>query len=92
MKILTRQIERTAEERKQIVILGDANMCLRKWKEQVFKNKIIEEELQDILNQCGLVNIDMGDTYLENRLVKDCMTIISAIDHLYVSQSMRDDE
>ena len=32
----------------------------------------------------------MGDTYPADRLGKDGMTITSAIDHVYVSQSMRD--
>ena len=37
MKIMTKQIEVASKENKQMIIMGDANLCTRKWKDPDFK-------------------------------------------------------
>ena len=46
------------------------------------------EELQDTITQCGLVNIDLGDTYIADRLNKEGQHITSALDHIYMTMSL----
>ena len=64
MKILTKQIEVASKENKQMIIMGDANLCSRKWKDQDFKYRKTADELLDILTQCGITPVEIGDKYM----------------------------
>ena len=39
LKDLTRQMEVAAAEKKDIIMMGDMNLCAKKWTEESFKNK-----------------------------------------------------
>ena len=43
-------------------------------------------ELQSTIAQCGMIRIDVGKTYMADRLRSDGSVIESALDHIYVSQ------
>ena len=70
-------------ERKKIVVLGVANLCASKWDDKDFKLKIIAEEIKSTLAQCGMVSIDLGHTYLADRMSDLGLPIQSSLDHIY---------
>ena len=88
MRVFTNQIEQAAAENKNIIILGDANLCSIKWNSPNFLHKKISDELQDTLMNCGLSPIPMGITYTADRLSPDGAEITSALDHIYMTTSM----
>ena len=65
-------------------MMGDMNICSTKWSDPDFKLKHISEEIQTSMAQCGLVNKEIGNTYLADRLADDGSVIESAIDHIYI--------
>ena len=86
IQILTKQLEVASKERKPIVMMGDMNLCSTKWMESDFTWKKIAEEVQGTLINCGLKTVDLGLTYLADRLNEMCNTIESALDHMYISE------
>ena len=66
-KILTKQIEAADLEKKNLIVMGDVNLCSSKWNEADFKLKTIAEEIKSTLAQCGMENIELGPTYLADR-------------------------
>ena len=44
-------------------MLGDANLCYQKWREDDFIHKSIAEPLLNVLDQCGFNVSDLGSTY-----------------------------
>ena len=89
MEIFTEQIERAAAENKDLIIMGDANLCSEKWESPNFKHKRIADELKETLTQCGLKIQNLGKTYLADRLNPDGEEIESCLDHIYTSKLMR---
>ena len=51
--------------------MGDANLCLVKWKEEDFDYPRLANKIQKILSQCGMINIDLGFTYMADRVRED---------------------
>ena len=47
MNIFTNQLESSAKEKIYILIMGDANLCSNKWKENNFIHKKIAKQLID---------------------------------------------
>ena len=87
--ILTKQFEQADSENKKIIVLGDANLCSTKWNDHDFKLKIVAEEIKSTLAQCGMVNIELGHTYLADRMSKEGLPIQSSLDHIYMSDELR---
>ncbi len=87
MEIFTEQIERAAAENKQLIIMGDANLCSERWNSPNFKYKGIADELRETLTQCGLILQSLGKTYLADRLNPEGEEIESCLDHIYASET-----
>ena len=45
-------------------MLGDMNLDTNKWSDSDFLHKSVAEEVQGALAQCGLLQVDIGITYL----------------------------
>ena len=69
IKILTDQIERADSENVSIVMLGDTNLCSKKWNEESFTHKNIAEEIKSTLAQCGMINLELGYLFLLTFLI-----------------------
>ena len=89
IQILTAQLEAAANEEKEIIVLGDINLCSNKWNNADFLHKTVANELKETLTQCGLVIAELGITYVADRLSKDGETISSALDHIYSSKNLK---
>ena len=85
MEVFTKQMEQASMENKNMILMGDANICTLKWDEDNFRQKNIAMEIKSSLAQCGLLNMDIGNTYLADRLSEDGTTIESALDHVYIN-------
>ena len=88
MRIFAKQIERAVEDGKPCVIMGDANLCSRKWKEEGFNYKSIAEPVLLVLEQNGFLIADIGTTYLADHAQASGAIAESAIDHIYSSKSL----
>ena len=86
----TKQIENATGEGKSVLVMGDANLCTLKWDSPNFKHKRISDELRETITQCGMYQVDLGVTYTADRLDEAGREITSAIDHLYVSNELKD--
>ena len=82
MMNFTNQIELANKCEKNIVILGDMNLCSTQWDHPKFTNRYLSEQLRGSLAQNGMKNADLGYTYLADRLSEDGNTIQSSIDHI----------
>ena len=85
LKIIIDQMERATRENKSTIMLGDANLCAHKWDEEDYRLFNLAAELKTSLAQCGLESLDIGKTYMADRLRSDGTIIESALDHIYVS-------
>lgn len=78
-------MEQATKEKKSIILLGDANLCADQWDEETYYQFKLATELKSGLAQCGLENLELGKTYMADRLRKDGTIIENALDHIYVS-------
>ena len=88
LNIFTNQIEKATNQSDKCVVIGDANLCSQKWKESNYPHKLIANCLMDTLEQCGLTQKDVGETYLANHTQANGKVASSAIDHIYCSKAM----
>ena len=65
--------------------MGDANLCAQKWDEEECRVFNLAAEVKSSLAQCGLENLELGKTYMADRLRNDGTVIENALDHIYVS-------
>ena len=89
MKIFCSQMEKACKEKKNVIVQGDMNLCSIKWLEADFNLKFLSDELRSTLALCGLENVDLGNTYLADRLTEDGKTIESALDHTYITTELK---
>jgi hypothetical protein len=88
IEILTEQIERATNENKELLLLGDANICTMKWNETKYKHHKIATEIKNTLTQCGMKNMDIGITYMADNKNKNGEVTESALDHIYIRKEM----
>ena len=62
LEIFTNQMEEVATEKKEMIILGDANLCTLKWNEDGFIYMSLANQMKSTLAQCGLTNLELGNT------------------------------
>ena len=89
MKIFCSQMEKACKEKKNVIVQGDVNLCAIKWLEADYNLKFLSDELLSTLALCGLENVDLGNTYLADRLTEDGKTIESALDHTYITTELK---
>jgi hypothetical protein len=89
MKIFCSQMEKACKEKKNVIVQGDMNLCSIKWLEADFNLKFLSGKLRSTLALCGLENVDLGNTYLADRLTEDGKTIESALDHTYITTELK---
>ena len=57
LETLKGQMERATEERKEIIMMGDGNICANKWNDPQYKNHRVASELKSRLEENGLRSI-----------------------------------
>ena len=55
IELFTNQIELASNEKKDLIITGDSNLCSEKWNDDNFKNRRIANQLKNCLLQNGLL-------------------------------------
>ena len=68
MKIFTQQILRGTNSNKPTIVMGDANLCMDRWKDANYTLKDLANEILGTLAQSGMTTIELGPTYLADRL------------------------
>ena len=86
--ILTNQIECAANEKKDLIIVGDANLCSKKWDETNYVNKKISNQLKNCFLQNGIQIEDVGTTFVADHVQSNGDIAESNIDHVYSSKSV----
>ena len=66
--------------------MGEANLCMNKWKDPTYPPKHLANEILGTLAQCGIKMIELGSTYLADRLSPEVNVIESTLDHIYASE------
>ena len=61
------------------------NLCAEKWMNPDFSLNYLADELIGTLAQCGIQIVNVGNTYLADRLTNEGNIIESALDHSYLS-------
>ena len=89
IEILTNQIELASNEQKDVIIIGDANLCSTKWKDPNFVHKNISTPLLNCLDQNGIKIHNVGNTYLADHILKNGTIPESALDHVYYSEATK---
>ena len=88
LDIFTLQIESATKQNKNVILMGDANLCSLKWETPKYKHKNIAKKLLDTLAQCGLSTAEIGITYLADHAQRNGNIAESALDHVYFSNSL----
>ena len=79
-------MERATEERKEIIRMGDANICANKWNDPQYKSLRVASELKSGLEENELRSIYLGNTYLAENTKQSGKISESALDHIYLSK------
>ena len=82
-------IERASREEKMLLIMGDANLCSKKWNEDNFTHKKMANQLISTLDSCGLQNIPIGPTFIMDHHQTDGTITESWLDHVYHSEQLK---
>ena len=90
MTILVDQIEKATEEDKEMIMLGDANICTQKWEDPNYKNHKVATELRNAVVQNGMINMKLGNTFMADNCTNRENVTESAIDHIYITKEMED--
>lgn len=88
MGLFCQQIEACANKYNNLITLGDMNLCSDKWKEDNFLYKNIASALIDTLEQCGLKERKLGNTFTADGVNKNGNTVSSSLDHIYLSEDL----
>ena len=88
LDVFINQMEKASSECEKIIICGDANLCSLKWKDEKYLKKKYAIPILETLTSCNLINQDIGITFLADHSNKDGNISESAIDHVYVSESI----
>ena len=91
LETLTDQMTKANTEGKRVVMLGDANLDSLKWENKEYTHNKVAKEMQNALASNGMVNMDVGNTFLADRLRLDGTKIESALDHVYIQKEMEAD-
>ena len=79
-----------ASRNKSVIKMGDANLCVDKWKEANCLRKILASILTSTLAQYGLEISDLGPTYQADHAQSNVDISESSIDHIYYSKEIVD--
>ena len=79
-----------ASRNKSVIKMGDANLCVDKWKEANYLRKILASILTSTLAQYGLKISDLGPTYQADHAQSNVDISESSIDHIYYSKEIVD--
>ena len=86
--ILTNQMELATSEKKDVMILGDANLCSLKWSDTKSLHKNIANQLINCLKQNGLSSKEVGTTFVADHVQNNGDISVSNIDHVYSSSNV----
>ena len=87
IKILSSQVETAATHSQNIIIMGDMNLCCKKWNTTEFRLKSVSEPWKSTISDHGLELIDVGDTYFADHPTPSGEYVQSSIDHIYISKT-----
>ena len=72
----------------RVIITGDGNLCSLKWKEEKYVKNNIAIHFKNAIEQCGLFNQPIGNTYMADHQSANGDVSESAIDHVYHSKGI----
>ena len=89
MNIFSEQLEKAYKEEKNLIVMGDANLCSNKWQNPTFTNKKIANQLIGTLEACGLKIVPVGPTFIADHCQPDGSITESWLDHVYHSDQVK---
>ena len=88
IEIFTDQMEKATSKSPKVLILGDANICAKKWNEDHYKHKKVADTIKNKLEECGMSCRDLGYTFKSDIVQKSGNIATSALDHIYISKAL----
>ena len=68
---------------KNVVVLGDMNLCSHKWERTGYPLKTLSNEVKMTLSECGMTMADLGPSYFSDHKNRDGTISSSYLDHIY---------
>ena len=90
LEILISQIELANTNEQKLILIGDLNLCSLKWRKQDYVHKAMADGWINAMDRNGMESIDTGVTYTADQMLKDGSIPQSSLDHIYLSQNLRD--
>ena len=84
------QIETVAKKCNWVIITGAANLCSIKWNVEKYVKGNIAIHIKNAVEQCGLLNQLIGNTYIADHITQNGEIPESAIDHVYHSKNIKE--
>ena len=82
IEILLNQFDMATESCKRVIVLGDANVCAIKWADPSRKKNKLAQNIKNKLEECGMINLDVGITFTSDIVQKNGKIATSALDHI----------
>ena len=84
IEIFSEQMRSASKLKKEILVMGDMNLCSNQWNTRNYKHKKISDVVKATLAECGYTHVDLGITYIADHPSRDGNIAKSALDHAYV--------
>ena len=88
IKNLTSQVDNASKISNRVIVMGDMNLCSRKWNLDKFKDKTVAEIWKSSLEENGLTCRYLGDTFTSDIIQKNGKIASSALDHVYITDTL----
>lgn len=79
------QVEKATKGSEGIIILGDINLCSKKWDEPNYTHKTLSDRWREGMARSGMEMLDLGSTYFSNHASQKGVFAESALDHIYTN-------
>ena len=87
LNIFIEQINKACDENDKVLILGDMNLCTKKWDDNNFRYKSLSVPLRSTLTANNLNIADLELTWFADHAGPDGEFASSALDHIYFSNT-----
>ena len=87
MDSLCSQIRKAATLSKNIIVMGDINLCSEKWNSSTYQHRGLSVKFRECLSEAGFTQIEVGMTYYSDHRSVNGSYASSALDQVHVSDT-----
>ena len=83
--IFMKQVEKATKGNDGTIIIGDVNLCSKKWDDQNYAHKTLADRWREGMARSGIELLELGSTYFSNHASQAGVFAESALDHIYTN-------